>query len=99
MSVNSRITRNFQITIPKEIRKILPFLKEGDPVEFKVEDNKIVVTPQKRINADQSYYWSSQWQKEIAEAKNDLKTGNSMGPYDDIEEALSDLKKPFKGKK
>ena len=34
---HSRVTRNYQITIPSEIRKQLPHLKQGDPVEFKVE--------------------------------------------------------------
>lgn len=38
MSSTTRITRNFQITIPKEIRKQMPFLKEGDPVDFYLEN-------------------------------------------------------------
>lgn len=96
MSVTSRITRNFQITIPKEIRKKLPYLREGDPVTFQIEDNKLIIIPQKNIPSDQIYYWSKEWQEGIKEAKEDIKAGRTLGPYDDVEEALQVLKTPVK---
>lgn len=92
MSFTSRITRNFQITIPKEIRNKLPFLKEGDPVEFLVDGKQLIVIPQKKIPADQAYYWSSEWQTGIKEAKEDIKSGRILGPYEDVEEGLRALK-------
>lgn len=96
MAVSSRITRNFQITIPKEIRTKLPYLKTGDPIDFEIKDNALILIPQKKIPAEQAYYWSVEWQKGIKEAKEDIKVGRILGPYDDVEKALEDLKKPVK---
>ncbi len=38
----TRVTRNFQITIPSEIRKVFD-IKEGEYLEVGVEDDKIVI--------------------------------------------------------
>ncbi len=38
----TRITRNYQITLPKDVRKIVG-LKEGDEVLFIVENDKILI--------------------------------------------------------
>ena len=40
----TKITRNYQITIPKEIRENLK-LKIGDNMQIHIIDNKIVVEP------------------------------------------------------
>ena len=40
----TKITRNYQITIPKEIRENLK-LKIGDNMQIHITDNKIVVEP------------------------------------------------------
>lgn len=92
MASTTRVTRNFQITIPKEIRKKMPFLKEGDPVDFHLEGNKLIVIPKKKIPAEQMYYWSSEWQEGMREAKEDVKEGRVSGPYKDVKEALAALK-------
>lgn len=42
----AKITRNYQITLPKDIRKIIS-LKEGDEVMFVVEDDKVLLTKSK----------------------------------------------------
>ena len=39
----SKITRNYQITLPKDVRSIAG-LKEGDEVMFVIEDGKILIT-------------------------------------------------------
>ena len=36
----AKITRNYQITLPRDIRKIIS-VKEGDEIMFIVEDNRI----------------------------------------------------------
>ncbi len=38
----SKITRNYQITLPKDVRKIVG-LKEGDEVMLTVEEGKITI--------------------------------------------------------
>ncbi len=42
----AKITRNYQITLPKDVRKIIS-LKEGDEVMFIVEDDKVLLTKSK----------------------------------------------------
>ena len=36
----SKITRNYQVTLPKDVRKIID-VKEGDEVVFIIEENKV----------------------------------------------------------
>ncbi len=38
----SKITRNFQITLPKDVRSIVK-VKEGDSVIFTFEEDKVVI--------------------------------------------------------
>ena len=38
----TRVTRNFQITIPSEIRKVFN-IREGEYLEVGIEDDKIVI--------------------------------------------------------
>ena len=38
----SKITRNYQITLPKDVRKVVG-LREGDEVVFTIEDGKVVI--------------------------------------------------------
>mgnify|MGYP001605682011 FL=1 len=42
----SKITRNCQITLPKDVRKIID-VKEGDEVMFIVDGNKVVLVKTK----------------------------------------------------
>ena len=42
----TKITRNYQITLPKDIRKIIN-VKEGDDIIFLVEDDKVFLTKSK----------------------------------------------------
>ncbi|MCH4816686.1 MAG: AbrB/MazE/SpoVT family DNA-binding domain-containing protein [Saccharolobus sp.] len=40
----SKVTRNYQLTIPLEIREFLG-IKEGEYVEFEIDDGKVVIKP------------------------------------------------------
>ena len=40
----SKVTRNYQITIPYEIRQLLN-IKEGEYVEFEIEGDKVIIKP------------------------------------------------------
>lgn len=42
----AKITRNYQVTLPKDVRKIIS-LKEGDEVMFIVEDDKVLLIKSK----------------------------------------------------
>ena len=68
----SKITRNYQITIPVNIRKSLK-LKVGHMVDFDVKDNKIILSLKKIIDEDQSWFWTEEWQKGEKEVTESLR--------------------------
>ena len=69
-----RVTRNFQVSIPKEVRAKLN-IEEGDLVEVDERDGEIVLTPKKLIDADQAWFWSREWQEQIAQSQRDVEKG------------------------
>lgn len=74
----SKVTRNFQITIPADIRKKLR-IHVGSLLSFCLEKGAIVVRPQALIDENQAWFWSEEWQE--AEKKVDLarKKGQARG--------------------
>lgn len=74
-----KVTRNFQISIPKEIRAALQ-LEEGDYVELEERDGQIVLIPKKVIDADQAWFWSPEWQRGEREADQDIRKGRLSPP-------------------
>ena len=83
-----RITRNFQVSIPKRVRDALG-LQEGDFIEVEERDGAIVMLPKKLIDADQAWFWSPEWQKAEREAEADIRAGRVSGPFKNVQ----DLKK------
>ncbi|MEE8358807.1 MAG: AbrB/MazE/SpoVT family DNA-binding domain-containing protein [Candidatus Hydrothermarchaeales archaeon] len=49
MSAYSKVTRRYQITIPKEMRRILE-IKRGDVIAFFAENDKIVLRKVEKID-------------------------------------------------
>ncbi|MBI2912586.1 MAG: AbrB/MazE/SpoVT family DNA-binding domain-containing protein [Chloroflexi bacterium] len=86
----TKVTRNFQVSIPKEIRERLR-LQEGDFIEVSERDGQIVMVPKKLIDADQAWFWSAEWQKGEREVDEDLRAGRVIGPFKTVEE----MKKHF----
>ena len=68
----SKITRNFQITIPAEIRKFFN-LKVGSILDFHRDGEKIVIQPKQLIDEDQAWFWTKEWQKGEKEVEKDKK--------------------------
>ncbi|MBM3248761.1 MAG: AbrB/MazE/SpoVT family DNA-binding domain-containing protein [Candidatus Omnitrophica bacterium] len=87
----TQIRRNFQITLPAVIRKRLG-LKIGDLVETTVKDGKIIIIPKKAIDAEQSWFWSKEWQEAEKEADADLKSGE-VKKFKTVEELIKNLDK------
>ena len=50
-----------QITIPQDIRDAA-HLAVGDPVEFEITPEGILLRPQKVIDATQAWFWTPEWQ-------------------------------------
>ena len=85
-----RVTRNFQVSIPKPIREALR-LEEGDLIEVEERDGEIVMTPKKLIDAGQAWFWTREWQEGEREVDEDLRAGRVLGPFRSVEE----MKKHF----
>jgi len=75
-----------QITIPKEFVEALE-LHEGDRLECRLEDGKIVIVPTIEIPKDQAWFWSEEWQKEEREVEEQLKKGQ-LSPPMSLEESI-----------
>ena len=86
----SKITRNFQISIPKGVREALG-LREGDYLEVEERDGEIVMVPQRLVDADQAWFWTPEWQAGERRVEEDLRRGRVSGPLKNIEE----MKKHF----
>ena len=65
-----------QVTIPAHIRKAA-HLEEGDPVEFELVAEGILLRPGKVIDATQAWFWTPEWQAKEREADAALAEGRS----------------------
>ncbi len=86
-----QIRRNFQITLPAAIRKRL-HLRIGDILETTLKEGKIIIAPKKTIDAEQSWFWTKEWQDAEREAEEDIKTGR-VKKFKNAQELIRDLDK------
>ena len=84
-----KVTTNAQVTIPKEIREKVK-LKEGDLIDFAVKDGCIIIVPKKVIDANQEWFWTTEWQKKEREADEELEKGE-YEEFDNVEDLIRDL--------
>lgn len=63
-------TRN-QVTLPKALAKKLQ-IREGDLLEYSIEDGKIIITPKMLIPKEQAWFWTKAWQQGEKEAQREL---------------------------
>ncbi|MEX0682918.1 MAG: AbrB/MazE/SpoVT family DNA-binding domain-containing protein [Dehalococcoidia bacterium] len=87
---HAKVTRNFQVSIPKEIRDRLR-IEQGDYVEVTERDGAIVMVPKKLVDADQAWFWTPEWQKGEREADEDKRAGRESGPFKTVEELKKHL--------
>ena len=85
-----KVTRNFQVSIPRKVRESLG-IREGDLVEIEQRDGELVLTPKRVIAADQAWFWTPEWQAGEREVEEDKKAGRVSGPFDTIEELRKHL--------
>jgi AbrB family looped-hinge helix DNA binding protein len=86
-----QIRHNFQITLPAAIRKRLR-LNIGDLLETDVRDGKIVIIPKKTIDAEQTWFWTKEWQEGEKEAEADIRAGR-VKKFKNVEDLIKDLDK------
>ena len=69
-----KLGQNYQLALPKEIVTTLG-LRINDYLDVRIEKHKIIVEPQLIIPKDQAYFYTSEWQKEEAEASQVIQKG------------------------
>lgn len=86
-----QVRRNFQITLPAVIRKRLG-LHVGDILDTTVKEGKIIIVPKKTIDAEQSWFWTKEWQGGEKETEHDLRTGK-VKKFKSMKGLIKDLDK------
>ena len=70
----AKIARNYQVTVPKYVRKSMN-VKVGDLVSFEItEDGRTMMSPVSMVRREQAYYWAAKWQREIRKSEKELKS-------------------------
>lgn len=80
-----KFKKKSQVTIPKEMVEALG-LEEGDTLECRLENGKIVLVPTITVPRDQAWFWTEAWQKGEIEADKDMKAGHVSKAYNNIGE-------------
>ncbi|MCK9377938.1 MAG: AbrB/MazE/SpoVT family DNA-binding domain-containing protein [Syntrophobacterales bacterium] len=86
-----KVKKNFQITIPQNLRKIIR-MDVGDYLEVDIQDGTLVIRPVKVVHPDQEYFFTKEWQEKEAAADRDIAAGKVAGPFENAEDALKALK-------
>lgn len=60
-----------QVTLPKSLTKTLA-IREGDILEYTIEDGKIILTPKALVPKEQAWYWSKEWQAAEKEVEQEI---------------------------
>lgn len=74
MGTTVKVREKYQVTIPEDVRARIP-LTVGERVEVVAEGDKIVIRPILEIPRDQAWFWSKEWQEQIARSAEDLEKG------------------------
>ena len=85
-----KVRQNYQITIPAEVRKSM---KVGDYLDIEKKDGELVLKPVRVVHPDHAYFYTKEWQEGEAQADRDIAAGKTIGPFDNIDDALDALKK------
>lgn len=78
------------VTIPKGIRDRLG-IRPGDHFEVEIEDGRIVLLPQRMIDASQTWFWTEEWQAGERRASEEYAEGHGRRGLS-AEDALLELK-------
>jgi AbrB family looped-hinge helix DNA binding protein len=93
MSVSSHrifVQKRNLISLPRDIREQLN-INEGDVLDIRMDNNKIIIEPMKLVPTSQAYFWSDTVQNDMLEAKNDVDSGNTR-EFNTVSEFLDGIK-------
>jgi len=74
MGATVKVREKFQVTIPEEVRAKIP-LNVGERVEVEAREGEIVIRPIIEVPRGQAWFWSKEWQEQIARSRKDLEKG------------------------
>ncbi len=74
MGITVKVREKYQVTIPEDVRGKIP-LKVGERVEVVAREGEIVIRPVVEVPRGQAWFWSKEWQKQVAQSMKDLKRG------------------------
>ena len=86
----SKVTRNFQVTVPTDIRRAL-HIKVGSFIDFVIEKGRVILKPKTLIDEDQAWFWTKEWQAGEREVDEAIKKGRVRSAKN-IEELIKALK-------
>lgn len=89
MGIAAKISPTGQVRIPKALREKL-HLVVGDYLDFDADDGKLIASPKRLIEINQSWFWSKEWQEKEQEADEDIKK-RRYEDYDGAEALLRGL--------
>ena len=76
MGTTVKVREKYQVTIPEDVRAKVP-LQVGERVEIVAQEGKIVIRPIIEIPRDQAWFWTKEWQEQIARSGKDLEKGKA----------------------
>lgn len=85
MGTTVKVREKYQVTIPEDVRVQVP-LQVGERVEVIAQEGKIVIRPIIEIPRDQAWFWTKEWQEQIAGSSQDLKKGRTKA-FKSVKEA------------
>ena len=74
MATTVKVREKFQVTIPGDVRDKIP-LRVGERVEVDVREGEIVIRPVLEVPRGQAWFWSQEWQEQIAQSMKDIEKG------------------------
>ncbi len=74
MGTTVKVREKYQVTIPEDVRNKIP-LKVGERVEVNAREGEIVIRPAVEIPRNQTWFWSREWQEQIAQSMKDIGKG------------------------
>ncbi|MBI2999503.1 MAG: AbrB/MazE/SpoVT family DNA-binding domain-containing protein [Deltaproteobacteria bacterium] len=74
MGATVKVREKFQVTIPEEVRAKIP-LNVGERVEVEAREGEIVIRPIIEVPRGQAWFWSKEWQEQIARSRKDIQKG------------------------
>ncbi len=76
MGTTVKVREKFQVTIPEDVRSKIS-LKVGERVEVLARANEIVIRPIIEVPRDQAWFWSKEWQEQVARSRKDMERGKA----------------------